>query len=766
MAQVWPRVLNCLSQGFIRAWAKHHGFIDPIHLLAQLERFTQPASVREPIELLRAGALFHARGLINSRVIQHNLDWVWPYWVEQQYNPLSAAFIPRAFSLTHVNLTHRNWTALGLPHQPDYPIVDPRGLCTPHYDGFSVDIWLRTEQGQWLLPSRSECCQQQLRFNHGLSICTHILDKSHHLKWQQQLIPSADGLCCQWLVHAYSHRPACVYVVLRPYNPEGVHFIHHWQQQGPIWWVNKRYRVVFQPDMAFSCVSDYAHGDVLGMLKHLPADPTGPVPMQHHCPIGLVTAAAAYPLTANRYQRIEITVPLQSSTPTARFSPNGQWQQALRGAAEVDLPNDAHSRLFKTALRTLVLFTGRHTVPGPYTYKRFWYRDATFSVYALLKMGLFKQAQQALQVFPQFQQSDGYFRSQTGEWDSNGQVLWIFYQYQQFSQQPLPATWQHALEKGTVWLQRQLTKNPKPSPHAGLLPAGFSAEHLGPVDYFYWDNYWALAGLQAARCLAPHLKGVSASIDALTNALNASLQAVTQRLGTQALPASPYRRLDAGAIGSLVASYPLQLLPCHHPALQATLHFLMEHSLVKGCFFQDMTHSGLNAYLSLQLAQCLLRAQDARFYSLLQQVANLASPTGQWPEAVHPHTLGGCMGDGQHAWAAAEWLLLLRACFIQEEGQGLILGSGLMKDWWQTGRPLRLSHAPTPYGFVSVQLQRLNTARPRLRLSWQARWHGAPPCLTLAVPGFPRRMASEKDTFTEWDETLYQPDAPPLRAQL
>jgi Zn-finger nucleic acid-binding protein len=30
------------------------------------------------------------------------------------------------------------------------------------------------------------------------------------------------------------------------------------------------------------------------------------------------------------------------------------------------------------------------------------------------------------------------------------------------------------------------------------LPPGFSAEHLGPNDYYYWDNFWALAGLKAA----------------------------------------------------------------------------------------------------------------------------------------------------------------------------------------------------------------------------------------------------------------------------
>ena len=43
------------------------------------------------------GLVFHARGLINSRVIQHNRDWVWPFWVERQFDPRDPAFIPRAF---------------------------------------------------------------------------------------------------------------------------------------------------------------------------------------------------------------------------------------------------------------------------------------------------------------------------------------------------------------------------------------------------------------------------------------------------------------------------------------------------------------------------------------------------------------------------------------------------------------------------------------------------------------------------------------------
>ena len=65
-------------QFIVKQVARSKGFIDPILLLSHFNRFAQPSEVWAPVELLRAGTVLHARGLINSQVIQHNLDWVWP----------------------------------------------------------------------------------------------------------------------------------------------------------------------------------------------------------------------------------------------------------------------------------------------------------------------------------------------------------------------------------------------------------------------------------------------------------------------------------------------------------------------------------------------------------------------------------------------------------------------------------------------------------------------------------------------------------------
>jgi hypothetical protein len=201
------------------------------------------------------------------------------------------------------------------------------------------------------------------------------------------------------------------------------------------------------------------------------------------------------------------------------------------------------------------------------------------------------------------------------------------------------------------------------------------------------------------------------------------------------MPASPYRRLDGGAVGSLAAGYPLALWPADDPRLLDTARFLCERFLVGGAFFLDLIHSGINAYLTLHIAQVLLRGGEvARALDLAAAVARLASPTGQWPEAIHPATGGGCMGDGQHAWAAAEWALLVRHLFLREEGEALVVAPGLPASWLEGGATASFGPAPTPWGEVTV------TAAGRgegAEVAWRARWRGGGPArVELRLPGF------------------------------
>jgi hypothetical protein len=190
--------------------------------------------------------------------------------------------------------------------------------------------------------------------------------------------------------------------------------------------------------------------------------------------------------------------------------------------------------------------------------------------------------------------------------------------------------------------------------------------------------------------------------------------------------------MDAGSVGSLVADYPLQLLAPGDPLIVNTIDYLQNNCFHSGAFFQDMIHSGINIYLTLAIAQSKLRAGDPAYRQLIRTTAALASPTGQWPEAIHPFTKGGCMGDGQHGWAAAEWLMMIRNLFVREEGDMLIIGSGIFPEWIKSGQEIAFGPTLVPGGRLSVRLQR-SDATVRVVVEGEPRLRSE---VVVAIPGY------------------------------
>jgi hypothetical protein len=250
------------------------------------------------------------------------------------------------------------------------------------------------------------------------------------------------------------------------------------------------------------------------------------------------------------------------------------------------------------------------------------------------------RVQGIIERFPARQGLDGYFKSQQGDWDSNGQVLWLMEQFCRITGRGLNDDLVSALRKGGEWILEKRLPDDGLSPHAGLMPAGFSAEHLGHNDYYFWDDFWSVAGLTAA---------------------------------------------------------------------------------------------GFNIYLSLHCAQVLLRAGDRRFWSIFRKASDLASATGQWPEAIHPHTLGGCQGDGQHIWTSADWVMMLVHMFVREENGGLILLSGIPPEWLVPNRQIHFGPVQTPFGRLILSLHR---NRRGVCMEWTARWRRRPETLSVRLAGY------------------------------
>ncbi|MGQ0657108.1 MAG: hypothetical protein ACT4NU_03280 [Chromatiales bacterium] len=732
----------------LRRAALRHGFLDPFAVIARLQRFAQPSEVAEPIELLRAGVAMHARGLINSRVIQNNLDWVWPYWVCRQFDPADPAFVPRAFSLTHINLTHRNWTAVGLPDAVELPVVDPRGLVTPLLDGWSLDGWVLGEDGRRLLPPVVRVAEQRLDLDQGLAVTTEMRLNGLHLCVRTDMMQTLETPVCRILYTGQSCVAGWLVVALRPYNPEGISFIHRIKLDNDrrAWQIDEAARAVeFSAPADRHQVSHYRHGDVCTRVTNSDEE------TEATCEVGMATAAACFRLEPDVARTIEVYVPLAAASPRRSHTAR-DWQDALLDHCALDIPDHGVRFLYDAAIRNLVLLSPDEVFPGPYTYRRFWFRDAAYMIHALLYVGLTGRARRALDRFPERQNVLGYFHSQDGEWDSNGQALWILARFCQLTGEPPPPSWHKAINHGARWIVKKRLKAAGSAPHAGLLPPGFSAEHFGPNDYYYWDDFWGVAGLRGASTLAAAYGDAALAREyrreavEFMRAIETSFERACVRIGRIAMPASPYRRLDAGAVGCLAAGYPLQLFAADDPRLLDTADFLLENCLVDGGFFQDIIHSGINAYLTLHLAQVLLRAGDPRCMDLMRKVAQLASPTGQWPEAIHPRTRGGCMGDGQHGWAIAEWIIMVRNCFVREEGERLVLGAGVPEAWLTSGTRLAFGPTQTPFGPLRVQLR---SSEERVTVEWSCHWRTAPEVVEVRVPGFAPLSARPEQRYAE-----------------
>ena len=85
------------------------------------------------------------------------------------------------------------------------------------------------------------------------------------------------------------------------------------------------------------------------------------------------------------------------------------------------------------------------------------------------------------------------------------------------------------------------------------------------------------------------------------------------------------------------------------------------------------------------------------------------------------------MGDGQHGWAAAEWIMMIRNCFVREEGESLVIGSGILPEWIEDGTA-GFGPTLTPWGKVEVRCG-------DGILEILGEWRGSAPEIRVAVPG-------------------------------
>lgn len=726
---------------------------DILRHLSTFQRLGAALETSPPAETLPVGARTMLRALRTRGAADIRPDWLWPYWLERQLDPADLAFTPRGHLPTMQNVTHRNWTMVGSVDSPWEGVVDAAGLVSALPDDWSLDWWVRSAEG-WHFPSRSAELRQRL-LGAAPVVETVLPLAGGEVRQRAYAVETVPEQVAVEVENATSEELEIAFAV-RPYNPEGLSVVETLRLDGSSVEVGGHHALLLPDEPEWWLLSTFHEGDCAAALVG-GVRSTG---TEVEDAAGLAQGAFAFTVPAGQRLRASIpledprtepswslpwrrrmrhTLPATSALPAAE-QVVGEWGQRLARGMRVELPEERLQEAVDANRAFLLLLHNPGTITaGPLTYHRFWFRDAAYQIAALDRWGWHDQAADVLRSYPRRQRRDGYFYSQWREWDANGAAIWTVAEHHRLTgDRELLAELGPSVAAGTDWIARVCADDRgKDEAAAGLLPAGISAEHFGPHDYYYWDDLWGWRGLldgaEVAALLgdADGARAARAAAARLEAALRRSWERASARLGDEVIPAGPTRGYDAGMIGSLAACYPLGLLPPDDPRIAATAGAVRERFCLGRAFYQGISHTGLGTYLTLQLAFVELAAGDMRALDRLEWLLDVATPTYTWPEAVHPRLSGGCMGDGHHGWAAADALNFVRMLLVRETQRGLALLTLLPPSW--AGRRLVVRDAPTHYGHVSYQLDWEGEAPV---LQWERERGGVPMSAPGLAPGW------------------------------
>ena len=669
--------------------------------------------IEVPKEITEIEALIFSRGKLNAQFFRGiRKRYVVPSWVDGMLSPKSKGCVSLGHSSWFINSNYRDWIAFGGIDCFSEGTITGKGLVMPLIDGYGLLSGAIIEGNPQYIIQDGTSIQELL--NGYLPIGINKWEIQDHVFEQivfgGKIGKSETGLLS---LEKKSKKKSKLVISVRPFNQEGIALINSitYRKKDRSVIINKElaFRLITEPEEI--AIANYRnYGDSAVNVGRI-AQKIEAEEITINCAIGLANMTFVFP---ENLQKAELffrmtAEPLEAAPVLEKIK--SSWEEKLTQGLLLKTGNKEIDRLYMASLSNLLLLTDPGTItPGPTEYHRFWCRDAAFLINALDKTGYHRYAREALEQFVKRQRADGFYYSHEGEYDSNGEGIWAFAEHAKFTQDTV---WLEkafeSMEKAAHWLikTRKLEKNEaeigKEHLVKGLLPPGFSAEHLGPCDYFYWDNFWGVAGLrEIVHCAKVLEKNSSNELEAEYNDyrkdLLQSLETIYDDLAY--LPVGPYRECDSAMIANLCAWHPTKILDSKNEMLAKTAETIYQEFTYSGGFFHEVAWNCFGTYLTMHLAQVFAAQNDSkRVKEIIDWLVKYQTCPMGWAEGISPQTMQGGMGDSPHGWASVDWILLLRNMFATETMEGTLrLLSGYPEEFLQKG--ISTTKLETHYGKI------------------------------------------------------------------
>jgi hypothetical protein len=390
--------------------------------------------------------------------------------------------------------------------------------------------------------------------------------------------------------------------------------------------------------------------------------------------------------------------------------------------------------------------------PGPRNYSKAWMRDGALSVLEYLRFGFTDVAKKYLEWFYPLVGRDGFVpfivNSRNGlapdwtkdwkEYDSQGQFAFALRTYYDYTRdaQLMAEAWP-ALERSMSYLTGLLVKSRagryKDTPYYGILPESNSHEGYFPGMHSYWDDFWALRGLEDAAYLAretghkPQEERYRSELALLRVNLRASIKRVMARDKINYIPGCAEKGdfdptstanalTAAGQLGELRAD------PVLSKAMDAGF---AEYAARLAPRFGGGVWGSYTPYEARNIEALIRLGRRGDALKLLDFMVGPSMRPAGWnllAEVVHydPAT-ASYIGDMPHSWVGSDLIGAVRSILAYEEGGRIVIGAGVTAEWLSGAQEVAAGGFTMSTGNLGLTLRRTGAREVTLRAYGSAR---------------------------------------------
>lgn len=430
-------------------------------------------------------------------------------------------------------------------------------------------------------------------------------------------------------------------------------------------------------------------------------------------------------------------------TDFARF-----WNRQEAGAMRIELPESRIARVYRESLTNILIARyltsdGWVQAVNKFQYQAFWLRDSSIMTVALDQAGLHAPAAENLGFLPIWQQPDGLYISQLGEYDGVGQALWEMDEHALLADDDAYAgSVLDSVGAAVGWIAAQSAADPD-----GLLPPSSTNDDEQMTNArITGDELWAAVGLRSAVSIA-RLAGrpdLVAAWQAIDTRFEASLDAALAADEAANGHITPALDVPGGKNwGNYELDYPREIAPPHSLEVTNTIAWERGHS-----------SQGLPGYIC---RQCL---HDYMGFPIFQTELNrggsgvAAAVAGLYAETVHTTATGAGWEDGPvgtrtrgivvnlapHGTFAGQYVSLVHNLLVDDRGRRVTLLAGVSPAWMAPGDRISVARAATSAGPITFTL---HVTRSGATLRWSlTRFAGRGGRLAWALPYWVHRAAT------------------------